>query len=420
MEQADKLARNEKIKLAGIATRAKHATMTCKSYVVKIDKSHLSKTKYDFLKSVFREAKWLYNYQVSLGDVFTFPDNLKAVTVLNKDREPETRELTNLSSHMKQELIARTKINVVALSRAKKAGNKVGSLKYKSQVNSVPLKQYNNTYKVKGKSIKVQGCKKPFKVKGLDQIPAEADLTTATLIHELGDYYIRITCFIPPVPKPTTGKSIGLDFGIKDNITTSDGDKYNWDFEETKQIKKASKKFNRAVKGSRNRYKKRLLLQKAHLKLSHQKKDATDKFVSKLLKENDHICIQDENIHAWKSSKMKGWGKEIQHSIMGGIISSLKKRSETHIVDRLVPTTQLCPSCGSLNKHDLDQRLYVCDCGYHEDRDIHSAKNILDIGLKIPMGHRNTMPVEKLTSTIVGTIGAVIASSFDEAGSPLL
>jgi len=30
------------------------------------------------------------------------------------------------------------------------------------------------------------------------------------------------------------------------------------------------------------------------------------------------------------------------------------------------------------------------------------------------------MPAEKFTSTIAGTKGAVIASSFDETGSPLL
>jgi putative transposase len=159
MNQLVKIDRNQKIKEAGKLTRDRHASMTCKTYEVKIDKSHLSKTKSNFLQSVFREAKWLYNYILSSDDIFAVPMNLKEVTVLNKDKVPEIRELDNLSSHMVQEVINRTRINIVALNRSKKAGNKVGKLKYKSYVNSVPLKQYNNTYKVTGKSIKLQGCK---------------------------------------------------------------------------------------------------------------------------------------------------------------------------------------------------------------------------------------------------------------------
>ena len=57
----------------------------------------------------------------------------------------------------------------------------------------------------------------------------------------------------------------------------------------------------------------------------------------------------------------------------------------------------MCPSCGVLNKLSLEDRLFVCECGYMKDRDTHSANNILIEGLKkIGMEHINTMPVEKL------------------------
>jgi len=50
-----------------------------------------------------------------------------------------------------------------------------------------------------------------------------------------------------------------------------------------------------------------------------------------------------------------------------------------------------------INKHSLDKREYMCECGYTQDRDIHSAKNILFEGLKqIGMERINTMPVEKM------------------------
>ena len=44
------------------------------------------------------------------------------------------------------------------------------------------------------------------------------------------------------------------------------------------------------------------------------------------------------------------------------------------------PTTKYCPLCGKLKKDiTLADRVYECSCGYHEDRDVHSAKNMLAI-----------------------------------------
>ena len=57
----------------------------------------------------------------------------------------------------------------------------------------------------------------------------------------------------------------------------------------------------------------------------------------------------------------------------------------------------MCPECGKLNKPLLEDRIFVCECGYQKDRDTHSASNIRIEGLKqIGMEHTNTMPVEKL------------------------
>ena len=41
------------------------------------------------------------------------------------------------------------------------------------------------------------------------------------------------------------------------------------------------------------------------------------------------------------------------------------------------PTTQLCPNCGQMNRHDLSERIYHCSCGYTNDRDVHAATNML-------------------------------------------
>ena len=49
------------------------------------------------------------------------------------------------------------------------------------------------------------------------------------------------------------------------------------------------------------------------------------------------------------------------------------------MLDKYIPTTKWCPSCHKLNELSLNDRTYKCECSYQEDRDIHSAKNMLVI-----------------------------------------
>lgn len=390
--------KSDKIKQSFQKTKEKRKNQICKVYTIKFDKSHLSKEKLNWLNRLFLEAKWLYNYQLSLDNIFSCSDKLKEVEILNKDKEKETRKIKHLSSQMKQGLVDRTKQNIINLSKAKNKGNIIGRLKFKSEINSIPLKQFNNTYKIENDNyIKLQGFKKHFKVSGLKQIPENSDYADATLIKKNNNFYLKITTFQEKPTKNKTNNVIGLDFGIKDNIIDSNGNKYNFNFSETIRLKKLSRRLNKSKKGSNNRYKIKCRLKKEYEKIDNKKKDVKNKFVSFLIKNNDVICIQNEMIHQWHKSKMKGFGRKIQHSIMGGIISDLKQKSETIIVPRNFPSTQLCPVCGALNKHSLDKREYICECGYIQDRDIHSAKNILFEGLKqIGMERINTMPVEKM------------------------
>jgi putative transposase len=371
-------------------------------FEVKIDKSHLSKQKKEYLNKLFLEAKWLYNYLLTFENVFDInTTQIKSVNVLNKHRKIETRELKVLSSQMKQSIHTRLIDNISSLSAKKHKGlGGVGKIKFKSIVNSIPLKQYQVTYRIKNqKHIHIQKFKKPFRVIGLKQLPENADITNATLIRKHGEYYFKITCFIEKTEKPKTNKHIGLDFGIKTSITDSNGNKYNFKFPIDNKIKKEQRRLSKKKLYSNNWKKQKVKLQKKHNDLFNKKKDTRNKFVSKIVKENDLICIQDEQLHNWAKSRMKGWGKRIQYSIMGGIISDLKTKSETLIIDRYFPSTKLCPNCKTLNNILLDCRIYTCNCGYIKDRDTHSAINILQEGLKqLGMEHTKTMPVENKTS----------------------
>lgn len=413
------MTKSEQIKNSLAETRLRRTEQTCKVYELKIDKSHLSKEKLLHLNRLFLEAKWLYNYQLSQENVFEFDYKVKEVQILNKDVK-ESRDIKCISSQMKQALVDRLKQNISALSKSKTKGNKVGGLKFKSRVNSIPLKQYGSTYQVENtKYIKIQGMKRHVKVRGLEQIPVEAEFANGTLIQKADGIYLKITCFLPKEIKIKTDNIVGLDFGIKDNIVDSNGNKYNFQFPETRQLKKVSKKVHRSVKGSKNRYKLRIRLQKQYDRIDNQKKDVRVKFVSELIKNNDYVCVQDESLNNWKRFN-KGFGRRIQHSVMGGIISDLKKKSETLMVRKFYPSTKTCFSCSKINKISLKERVYSCSCGYQQDRDIHSARNILREGLKqISMEHRNTMLGEDITSVFLDTSKNVSSYSLKQEATTL-
>jgi len=103
---------------------------------------------------------------------------------------------------------------------------KVGCIRFKRSVTSIPLNQYGITYKIIDRMhIRVQNIG-ILKVNGLDQIPQDAEIANAQLINRHGDYHIDITTFVPNETKKLNG--MHMDLGIKTQITLSNGIKVEY------------------------------------------------------------------------------------------------------------------------------------------------------------------------------------------------
>lgn len=136
------------------------------------------------------------------------------------------------------------------------------------------------------------------------------ELANANLVKKSDGYYLKVTCFINKENYnfiKTNGKEIGLDFGIKTSITTSEGEKLDVCVEESERLKKLQRELFRRVKGSNNRYRTIKLIQREYQKLSNRKQDKANKIVHKL-KAYKTIVIQDEQIANWHKS---GFGKQV-------------------------------------------------------------------------------------------------------------
>ena len=390
-------------------TKEKRRTQRCFVLELKIDYSKLNKKQKEILKMFFVEAKWLYNYYLSQEDIFKQSDKIKKVIVKDKDMNDIEREIKYLPSKVKQSLLQQLKQNIVNLSKSKKKGNTIGKLKFKKEINSLDFNQYENTHKIIDKNkIKLAGIKKYIQVNGLNQVHKDYEIANAKLVKKPSGYYIKLSCFKNLVMKnlnhiENKKGDLGIDFGIKDNIVTSNGEFFNVKVQESESLKSLQRKLARQNKGSKNFYKTVIKIRKAYEKLSNIKLDKANKIVNYICKNHNQVFIQDENIKGWQKGL---FGKQMQHSALGTIKSKLISQKNVIVLDRFEPTTKLCHHCGSLNKDiKLSDRIFKCKCGYKEHRDIKSAKTILYLGLiktnYIPTEHRESKLVEKQSSELI-------------------
>ena len=379
----DRIEKNKIISEARKVTKAKRLKQQCVTLKFKVDQSSLSGIQKESVKMYFIEAKRIYNYILSLikkdRDIFslTYKD-LNYITYLDKDGNINDYTIQYLKSSIVDEILNVMKESIKGLSASKKKGRKVGSLKFKSEYNSIRLRQYGVTHSIKGNRIKIQGIKKPIRVNGLKQLDKykNPDYTTANLLYDGYDYYISLTCFIDKKNKITNDTIIGLDLGCSNTITTSDGRTMNVSIGESERLKGLQAKLVSQKKRSNNWYKTRLKIRKEYNRMNNRKNDLSNKIVHEL-SEYGTVVIQDDQFQEWhEDRKLSG---TVQHSILGRVKSKLLRKDNVFVLDQWFPTTKHCFNCGTDVDMKLSQRTFKCPvCGETENRDIHAAMNMIE------------------------------------------
>ena len=397
--------KKSKIKATKQATTLRRQHQICKVYECKIVEKRLNNKQKEELKMLFVEGKWFYNHLLTLHKDSSLRDinvcRIKEVDHFDKDGNTIHSKLEYISAAEKQALQARMISNEMTIKSLVKSGRqKHGKLQYKSELTCIPLKQYGTTYIFKSfNKVKIQGISGKILVRTGDKLQKVKELTKENVVKKADGYYLKVTCFINKEnfhEQPKNGKEIGLDFGIKTNLTTSEGEKLDVSIGESDRLKRLQREMFRRVKGSNNRHKTIKLIQREYQKLSNRKQDKANKIVHKL-KAYSTIIMQDEQIANWH----KGWfGKQVQHSCLGLIKAKLKALPQTVILDKWIPTTKWCPICHRKHDVSLDERTYVCECGYAEDRDVHSAKNMLAIK-NLVFQSQNFVPTEHREVTLM-------------------
>ena len=206
-----------------------------------------------------------------------------------------------------------------------------------------------------------------------------------------------------------TGFTVGLDVGLKEFYTDSDGyAEPNPRFyrKGEKRLKFYQRRVSRKKKGSTNRKKAINRLGRTHLRISRQREEHAKRLARCVIRSNDLVAYEYlrvknlvKNHCLAKSINDAGWYKFREWLEHFG-----DKFGRITVAVNPAYTSQNCSNCGEVVKKSLSTRTHVCKCGCQLDRDHNAAINILKRALST-VGHTGTFlnAYGDLASTLLGS-----------------
>ncbi len=199
-----------------------------------------------------------------------------------------------------------------------------------------------------------------------------------------------------------TGHNVGLDVGLKEFYTDSNGrTEPNPRFYRTseKRLKFYQRRVSRKKKGSANRKRAINKLGRVHLKISRQREEHAKRVARCVIQSNDLVAYEDlriknllKNHCLAKSINDAGWYQFRKWLEYFG-----SKFGRATVAVNPAYTSQNCSNCGTTVKKSLSTRTHVCRCGCELDRDHNAAINILSLALGT-VGHTGTLLIERNAS----------------------
>jgi putative transposase len=192
------------------------------------------------------------------------------------------------------------------------------------------------------------------------------------------------------LPAPDPEKVAGIDLGLIDFATLSDGSNpiHTPKFYRKAQrdLRRAQRTLSRRKKGSKRKAKARVKVARVHQKIANQRSDFLHKLTADLVATHDGLCIEDLSVRGLARTKL---AKSFTDASFGEFRRQLEYKCEWNrkhivVVDRFFPSSKMCNACGALNDAlTLSDREWDCDCGAHHKRDFLAACNIRDEGLRM-------------------------------------
>lgn len=223
------------------------------------------------------------------------------------------------------------------------------------------------------------------------------EIKSGTISIKADRYYVSVLVEIPNVKiTNNSNDGIGVDLGLKNLAIVSNGKTYK-NINKSIRIKKLekqlrreqrclSRKYENLKKGKstqRNIQKQKLKVQKLYHRITNIRTDYINKVIAEIV-ETKPSYITIENLNISGMIKNRHLSKTVASQKFYEFRTKLKAKCdengiELRVVDRWYPSSKICHCCGAIKKDlKLSDRIYRCDCGYVEDRDLNAALNLRD------------------------------------------
>ena len=255
---------------------------------------------------------------------------------------------------------------------------------------------------LKNKEIKLPKLKK-IKIRGYRNLTnINGKIINASISREEnGKYYVSVLYDTKEENQKERPKNIvGIDIGIKKQLTLSDGKEYenNRYIEKyEKRIKKVQKELSKKEKGSNNYYKCKKKLNILYTKLKNARKYYLHEITKEITEENDIIVC--ETLKTKEMIEKKELSKKIVDATFSEIIRQIKykaleKGKYFYQINPYYASSQICSVCENKDKKykDIREREYKCSvCENKQSRDINASINIMYEGMKLYMKEKYSL-----------------------------
>lgn len=223
-------------------------------------------------------------------------------------------------------------------------------------------------------------------------IPDNSKILSCTISKNCcNQYFVSVSVDIVICYKPKTGKSVGVDLGLKYFATLSDNiviDNIKFFREKQSEIAKIQKHLSRKRKNSSRYRKNKLRIARLYNKIANKRNYFLHDVTNCLIDNYDIICIEDLNVFGMLSNhKLAKAISDTSFSIFRSMLEYKCKwyGKELVVIDRFFPSSKTCSKCGWKKENlTLSDRIFKCEnCGIEIDRDLNAAINIKRMGVGI-------------------------------------
>ena len=298
------------------------------------------------------------------------------------DVRAEFPEYRGIHVHVLQRVVAKLDLAFQGFFWRIKHGQKAGFPRFKGRDRFDSFAFNNTGFKLAGRYLQISKIG-AVKLRLSRPLPKDAVIKSLTVKRSGQNWYACLAVEFSPVPLPHSGAQVGIDVGVVQYATFSDGSEpiANPRFYEDAQaeLRRSQRRVARRKRGSHRRRKAVVLLRKLHERIANKRNDFLHKQTTALIQKYGTIGVENLNIAGMVQGNCS---KQILDASWGTWLRMLVFKAE-EAGRRIVAvdprfTSQTCPCCGYKDaKNRISQAEFKClDCGLEANADFIASVNI--------------------------------------------